>query len=430
MTTLRSVKGMKDYLPKEVPAYRRIEEAFARVMQRSGFREMRTPIVEPTALFVRAIGEVTDVVEKEMYSFQHHDESLTLRPEGTAGVVRAYLQNNLGNDEPVTKVFYQGAMFRAERTQRGRYRQFHQLGAEVFGDPSPAADADLLATLVVFLREIGVSSPEVILGSIGGKATRAAFRESLVDFLTPKLETMSEESKRRILTNPLRILDSKHPGDRAACEGAPSILDVLDAEDQTHFDALRRYLDALAVPYRVDRGLVRGLDYYSRTLFEIKGATEKLGAGDTLLGGGRYDGLVEELGGRATPAIGFAAGLERLVIATEENVAPPRIDVFVASLGEGAVARALALANELRSHGISVECDGRGASIKAQLRRANAADARFAIVLGDREVSDGVAELKDLAARTAAPFPLAEMAAAAKAGLLRPPADADQVVSS
>ena len=430
MTTLRSVKGMKDYLPKEVPAYRRIEEAFARVMQRSGFREMRTPIVEPTALFVRAIGEVTDVVEKEMYSFQHHDEALTLRPEGTAGVVRAYLQNNLGNDEPVTKVFYEGAMFRAERTQRGRYRQFHQLGAEVFGDPSPAADADLLATLVVFLREIGVSSPEVILGSIGGKATRAAFRESLVDFLTPKLATMSEESKRRILTNPLRILDSKHPGDRAACEGAPAILDVLDADDQNHFDALRRYLDALAVPYRVDRGLVRGLDYYSRTLFEIKGATEKLGAGDTLLGGGRYDGLVEELGGRATPAIGFAAGLERLVIATEENVAPPRIDVFVASLGEGAVGRALALANELRSHGISVECDGRGASVKAQLRRANAVDARFAIVLGDREVSDGVADLKDLAARTSTSVALSGMAAAAKAGLEGPPAAAEQAVSS
>jgi histidyl-tRNA synthetase len=391
---------MNDVLPGEIGRWHRVEAAFRSSMDRLGYREVRTPFVEPTPLFVRAIGEATDVVEKEMYSFVFHDEPLTLRPEGTAGAARAYVEHKVHNDEPVSRWYYLGPMFRGERPAKGRYRQFSQVGAECFGDPGPGCDAEMIDALVGFLVDIGIPKPDVFVNSIGNAATRAAYKEALVAALEPKKATLSADSQRRLLTNPLRILDSKHPADKEAIEGAPTVLDFLSDEDRRHWDGLRRHLDALGTPYAVDPKLVRGLDYYGRTLFEIKGAYEKLGAGSTLVGGGRYDGMVAELGGPEVPAIGFAAGLERLLIASDVAVPESVVDVLIAPLGERAVNSALVLGRDIRRAGVRCEVDARKASIKAQLRRANALGARFAVILGDREIDEGIVELKDLAAHT------------------------------
>ena len=411
MNPLRAVKGMNDVLPDELSRFQRVEQAFARTMQLYAFREVRTPFVEPTSLFVRAIGEATDVVEKEMYSFVHHDEPLTLRPEGTAGAVRAYIEHGVPQAEPVTRWYYVGPMFRAERPQRGRYRQFWQLGAEVFGDAGPASDAEMVDLLVRFLRDIGIPDARVYVNSLGDAAARVRYKAALVEYLTPRAETLSPYSQRRLETNPLRILDSKDPRDIEAVATAPSILDVLSPEDTAHFDAFRRHLDALGAPYEVAPRLVRGLDYYTRTLFEIKGATAKLGAGDTLVGGGRYDAMVADLGGPSVPAIGFAAGLERLVIACETADAVRTIDAYVAPIGDAAVEYGLVMARDLRAVGLTTDFDGRNASLKAQLRRATAVGARFALIAGDDEVAKGVVQVKDLAARSQEMVARADVAA-------------------
>jgi len=399
-TLLRAVKGMNDMLPDEMRRVQRVEAAFARAMQLYGFREVRTPLVEPTSLFVRAIGEATDVVEKEMYSFVHHDEALTLRPEGTAGAVRAYIEHGVPQSEPVTRWYYVGPMFRAERPQRGRYRQFWQAGAEVFGDRGPAADAEMVDLLVRFLRDIGVPDARVLVNSLGDSAARQRYKAVLVDYLLPRAEKLSPYSQRRLEQNPLRILDSKDPRDAEVLEGAPTILEVLSGEDTAHFAAFRRHLDALGAPYEVAPRLVRGLDYYTRTLFEIKGATAKLGAGDTLVGGGRYDAMVADLGGPSVPAIGFAAGVERLVIASEAADVAGAVDAFVAPLGDATLEYALVLARDLRAAGVKTELDGRQSTLKALLRRATAIGARFAAIVGDDEVTKRVVQLKDLDARS------------------------------
>jgi histidyl-tRNA synthetase len=400
MTTLRAVKGMNDVLPDEIGRWQRVEQAFARTMSLYGFRETRTPYVEPTGLFVRAIGETTDVVEKEMYSFVHHDEPLTLRPEGTAGAARAFIEHNVHAKEPVTRWWYSGPMFRAERPQRGRYRQFYQLGAEIFGDPGPGADAEMIDMLVGFLNELRVPGVEVLVNSLGGPGTRAAYRDALVTYLTPKAGELSHDSQRRLHTNPLRILDSKDPRDREAVKDAPTIQDFLDEGDREHFRKLRAALDALGTPYSVDPRLVRGLDYYTRTLFEIKGAHDKLGAGSTLVGGGRYDNMIADLGGPQVPAIGFAAGLERLLIASEIEVPAGAVDALVAPLGEAAIGPALTLARSLRLSGIRTEVDTRGSSLKSQLRRANTLGARVVLILGESELADDHVQVKDLEAHT------------------------------
>ena len=389
---------MNDVLPADIGRWHLVEAAFRTAMERLGYREVRTPYLEPTPLFVRTIGEATDVVEKEMYSFSHHDESLTLRPEGTAGAARAYVEHGIHNQEPVSRWYYLGPMFRAERPQRGRYRQFSQVGAECFGDPGPGCDAEMIDALVGFLVDIGIPKPDVFVNSIGSAATRAKYKEALVAMLEPKKETLSADSQRRLSTNPLRILDSKHPLDKAAVEGAPTVLDFLTDEDRAHWDGLRRHLDALGTPYTVDNKLVRGLDYYGRTLFEIKGGYDKLGAGSTLVGGGRYDGMIAELGGPEVPAIGFAAGLERLLIASETQVPANVVDVVIAPIGDRAVDAALVLGRDVRKAGVRCEVDTRKTSIKAQLRRANSLGARFAVILGDRELDEGIVELKDLEA--------------------------------
>jgi histidyl-tRNA synthetase len=397
MTPIRAIKGMNDVLPDDVGRWQRVERIYARTMGLHGFREVRTPLLEPTPLFVRAMGETTDVVEKEMYAFEHHGDAIALRPEGTAGAVRAYVEHSVAQREPLVRWWYAGPMFRAENTQRGRYRQFSQLGAEVFGDQGPGCDAEIIDMLVGFLREIEVPGVEVVVNSLGSVEARARYRAALVDYLTPKAATLSEDSRRRLTTNPLRILDSKDESDRAAAKGAPTLIDVLDAGDREHLAKLREALDALGTPYAIDPHLVRGLDYYTRTLFEIRGAQDKLGAGSTLVGGGRYDTLVKELGGPDVPAIGFAAGLERLLIASELQGPAAVVDVLVAPLGAAAVAHALGLARDLRGKGIRTEVDTRGTSLKSQLRRANGLGARMVLILGDTEIASGSVQVKDLA---------------------------------
>lgn len=406
---VKAVKGMNDVLPAEIGRWQAIEAAFARSMERLGYREVRTPYVEPTPLFVRAIGEATDVVEKEMYSFTHHDEPLTLRPEGTAGAVRAFVEHNIANMEPVTRWYYRGPMFRAERPQRGRYRQFYQVGAECFGDAGPGCDAEMIDGLVEFLKDIGIASPDVFISSIGATGSRAKYKEELVAHLERMKDKLSPDSQRRLGINPLRVLDSKHPLDQEAIQTAPSILDHLVEADRAHWDELRRQLDALGTPYQVDAKIVRGLDYYARTLFEIKGAYDKLGAGSTLAGGGRYDGMVKDLGGPDIPAIGFAAGLERLLIASSIEVSPAIVDVFVAPIGTPAQAPALVVGRDLRRAGLRCEVDTRGAAMKALLRRAENLGARVAIILGDSELAENVAVVKDLAARTQDKVPRADV---------------------
>jgi len=396
---LRAVKGMNDFLPSDSRQARRVEEAFRRTMERAGFGEVRTPLVEPTALFVRTIGEGTDVVDKEMYSFTRHDEGLTLRPEGTAGAARAYLEHKVHASETVTKWFYAGAMFRAERPQRGRYRQFHQVGGEIYGDPGPACDAELIALIVEFLADLGIRDAVVHVNSLGGPEARARYRQVLVDYLTPHAEKLSADSQRRLATNPLRILDSKAKEDQEWIASAPRISDVLEGDDLAHFEGLKKHLGALGVEFIHDTQLVRGLDYYGRTLFEVKAANEIRGAGSTVVGGGRYDTMVEDLGGPKTPAIGFAAGLERLVLALGDAKAEDAsLPVYVCALGDAAISPALVIGRDLRRAGVACEVDGRGQSLKSQLRRANSRGARLALVVGEGELARGVVQLKDLAA--------------------------------
>ncbi|MEO8876260.1 MAG: histidine--tRNA ligase [Polyangiaceae bacterium] len=406
---LRAIKGMNDVLPAEIGPWHRVENLFHETMRRAGFGEVRTPLVESTSLFVRTIGEATDVVEKEMYSFTHHDEPLTLRPEGTAGAARAYVEHEMHGKEPVSRWYYAGPMFRAERPQRGRYRQFSQLGAEIFGDAGPACDAEMIDLLVGFLKELKIPDVRVLVNSIGGPNVRVRYKEALVAYLTPLKDSLGADSQRRLSINPLRILDSKHPSDAEAIAGAPSLHDSFDDDDRAHFTALQRYLEALGTPFKIEHRLVRGLDYYTRTLFEIKGATEKLGAGDTLVGGGRYDGMIQELGGPAVPAIGFAAGLERLLIASEETKPVPVADAFIAPLGEKAISEALVLARDLRASGVATLADTRGGSLKSQLRRANALGCHVAMIIGDSEVEKRTVQLKDLEGHEQQEIPRADI---------------------
>jgi histidyl-tRNA synthetase len=397
MTNLRAVKGMNDILPHEVGRWQRLERAFRETAESYGFGEVRPPLLEPTELFTRSIGETTDIVEKEMYTFEDKaDKSLTLRPEGTASCARAYLEHSVGAREAVTRWYYLGPMYRRERPAKGRYRQFHQAGCEVYGDPGPFVDAEVIDMVVAFLRRVGVSELRVLVNSLGGRETRARYRSALIDYLTPRRDSLSEDSKRRLEANPLRVLDSKAPDDQAIASNAPSILDHLDDSDRAHFDGLRRTLDALGTPYEVEPRLVRGLDYYGRTLFEIQGLGGELGAQNALAGGGRYDTMIEELGGPPTPAFGFALGIERLLLAVphETDLEDRRITILAAT--DRARVEATVLARALRESGHRVETDLRGTSLKSQLRRADKSGARLALILGDDELERGVVQWKRL----------------------------------
>jgi histidyl-tRNA synthetase len=408
---LRAVKGMNDILPDEAARWQRLEQAFRGHVARYGYDEVRTPILEHTALFSRQIGETTDVVEKEMYSFERHGDQLTVRPEGTAGAARAYVEHRVHTKEPVSRWYYLGPMFRGERPAKGRYRQFYQAGCELYGDPGPLSDAEMIEMIFSLLeRGLGIDKIEVRLNSLGAAGTRARYRDALVAHFSPLRDKLSEDSQRRLEKNPLRILDSKDPRDREASEGAPSILELLDEADAAHFAGVRRYLDELGVAYTVDKKLVRGLDYYTRTLFEFVTTTGDLGAQSTVVGGGRYDNMVEGLGGPSVPAIGFAMGIERLLTLMPADVTRETPTYFIAPLSEACAGKALALARDLRRRDVRVEIDGRGGKLKALLRRADALGAKDVVILGEGEIARGVVAVKDLAARQQEEIPLEDAA--------------------
>ncbi len=390
---------MNDILPDEARHWQRIESTFREIAGLYGYGEVRTPLLEDTSLFVRQIGETTDVVEKEMYTFERHGDSMTVRPEGTAGAARAYVEHNVANKEPVSRWYYLGPMFRGERPAKGRYRQFYQAGCELYGDPGPVCDAEMIELAVRVLTRLGIGDLKVHVSSLGSGDTRDRYRQALYEYLAPHKAALSEDSQRRLEKNPLRILDSKDAKDRALAEGAPSILEVLSDEDKQHFDGVRRGLDAVGVDHVVDTKLVRGLDYYTRTLFEIKAEGADLGAQSTVCGGGRYDGMVEGLGGPKVPAIGFAMGLERILVAMGEQAAIPKSTaVYIAVMFEGGVAPALKLAKLARDLGVGCEVDTRG-KLKAMLARAERSGARLTVIVGENELAKGVVMVKTLATR-------------------------------
>ena len=334
----RAVKGTNDILPDEVRRWQRVEEMFRRSMTLGGFSEIRTPILEHKNLFVRSTGETSEIVEKQMFELERSGETLVLRPEGTPGAARAYLTNSVQAQEPVSRWYYIGPMFRAEQPQRGRYRQFYQAGCELYGDASAVCDAELIDLLYGFLVGLGISDVTVAINSIGGVDSRAAYRDMLLNHLRPRAEALSDHAKKRLEDNPLRILDSKDPRDRAAVADAPSILDALGSEDREHWQAVLRGLDALGTPYQVTPGLVRGLDYYTRTVFEFQSSMGGLGTQNTLIAGGRYDNMLKSLGGPHIPAIGCGMGLERILLALgEQKIAAPS-PCFIAPDSAGIVA--------------------------------------------------------------------------------------------
>ncbi|WP_338884951.1 histidine--tRNA ligase [Xenorhabdus sp. TH1] len=397
-----AIRGMNDCLPAETAIWQRVESTVKRVLSGYGFSEIRTPIVEQTPLFKRAIGEVTDVVEKEMYTFDDRNgESLTLRPENTAGCVRAGIQHGLLYNQE-QRLWYIGPMFRYERPQKGRYRQFHQLGAEVFGLQGPDIDAELILMTARWWRELGIADHVTLeLNSIGSLEARANYREALVAFLEQHKEKLDEDCQRRMYTNPLRVLDSKNPEIQQLLNDAPALFDYLDSESKQHFDGLCQLLDSAGIKYRINQRLVRGLDYYNRTVFEW--VTSALGAQGTVCAGGRYDGLVEQLGGKATPAVGFAMGMERMVLLVQE-VNPDFVadlavaDVYFSSFGEGSQQAALILAEKIRDQlpELRLMTNHGGGNFKKQLTRASKHGAKVALILGEDEIQAGNITVKDL----------------------------------
>ncbi|MGC4028706.1 MAG: histidine--tRNA ligase [Steroidobacteraceae bacterium] len=414
-TQLAAVRGMNDVLPEQMPAWQHLETVVRSLFAEYGYQELRVPIVEQTQLFKRAIGEFTDIVEKEMYTFSMSaDESLTLRPEATAGIARAAITNGLLRGARL-KLWTSGPMFRHERPQKGRYRQFHQIDIEALGFPGPDVDAEMIAMTARLWRRLGIKRVKLKLNSLGTPESRRAYREKLVAYFQQHAEVLDADSQRRLAGNPLRILDSKNPAMQAVISGAPLLTEHLDPESREHFDALTAMLAAAGIDYVLDPRLVRGLDYYSRTVFEW--VTDALGAQDAICSGGRYDGLIAQLGGEATPAIGFAMGVERVVElllqtgAAFEKAAP---QVYVVAVGERAGRAALALTETLRDAlpGTAFELNVGGGNFKAQFRRADRSGAPLALVLGDDELERGVAQLKPMRREgTQTEAPLAELAA-------------------
>ncbi len=390
---------MKDILPQQTPLWQYLEDRVRDVLARYGYEEIRMPIVEMTELFKRSIGEVTDIVEKEMYTFDDRNgDSLTLRPEGTAGCVRAGLENGLLFNQ-TQRLWYQGPMFRHERPQKGRYRQFHQIGVETYGMQGPDIDLELILITARLWRELGLEGLELQLNTLGTAEERSRYRQHLVDYFQSRIDELDEDSRRRLEGNPLRILDTKNPDMAAVVAEAPTLMEHLEQASLDHFDALRRGLDEAGVAYVLNPRLVRGLDYYSRTVFEW--VTDQLGAQGTVCAGGRYDGLVEQLGGRAASAVGFAMGLERLISLLETtDIAQrlPGVDLYMIAMGEAAQQRAMQLAESLRDQlpGLRLIVHCGGGSFKSQFKKADKSNARYALVLGDDELARGEAGLKPL----------------------------------
>jgi histidyl-tRNA synthetase len=393
---IKGIKGVKDILPEETPRWRVIEDAARRWADRYGFREIRIPIFEVTTLFARSIGAATDIVEKEMYTFPDRDgTSLTLRPEGTAGTVRAFIEHNRAADPLPQKYFYIGPMFRHERPQAGRLRQFHQFGVEYFGTQDSKADVDVIALLWRFLSDLALPDLTLEMNSLGTSADRAAYLPVLVSYLKSRTNELCDNCRRRLETNPLRVLDCKVPGCRAATEDAPQLISHLSPTAKSHFDEVLSILTALAIPFRINPRLVRGLDYYCLTAFEI--TSSHLGAQNAVGAGGRYDGLVELLGGPSTPAVGFAAGLERIAMMLPEQSLPPvPMSVYIAAFGPLGSPAGVRLLDALRKAGISAHIDYRATTLKGHLRQADRSGCRFAVLLGDDEATTGSAVVRDM----------------------------------
>lgn len=414
---IQAIRGMNDYLPADTAIWQRIEGVLKQVLASYGYSEIRMPIVEQTPLFKRAIGEVTDVVEKEMYTFDDRNgESLTLRPEGTAGCVRAGIEHGLLYNQE-QRLWYMGPMFRYERPQKGRYRQFHQMGVEVFGLQGPDIDAELIMLNARWWKALGIADHvRLELNSIGSLEARANYRDALVAFLEQHKEMLDEDCKRRMYTNPMRVLDSKNPEIQHLLNDAPQLGDYLDEESRAHFDGLCALLDDAGIAYTVNQRLVRGLDYYNRTVIEW--VTDSLGSQGTVCGGGRYDGLVEQLGGRATPAVGFAMGMERLVLlvqAVNPEFEPTRVvDVYVIASGQGVQASAMLLAEKLRDEmpDLKLMTNFGGGNFKKQFARADKWGARVALVVGEDEVKAGQVVIKNLRSGEQQTLAQAEAAAA------------------
>ena len=397
---LQKPKGTQDILPQESAKWQYVEDFARKTFRKYNYGEIRTPIFEHYEVISRSVGDTTDIVTKEMYDFYDKgDRHITLRPEGTAPVVRSYVENKLFAPEvqkPV-KVYYMGSMFRYERPQAGRLREFHQIGAECFGSNNPATDVEMIAMAAQFFKDIGITNVSLELNSLGNPESRAAYRQALIDYLTPLKPSLSADSQRRLEENPLRVLDSKEPEDKAAVEGAPSILDYLDEESSTYFAAVRSMLETLQIPYVINTNMVRGLDYYNHTIFEF--TTEVAGSQLTICAGGRYDGLVAYFGGPETPGVGFGMGLERLLLVLDkQGVELPietALDVYVAVLGAGANDRALELVQALRAQGFAAERDYLDRKLKAQFKSADNFRAKTLITLGESEVESGQVTVKN-----------------------------------
>ena len=407
MTPLQSIKGFKDILPEESELWQAIESQAKIVFRHFGFREIRLPMLEKTELFARSIGESTDIVEKEMYTFQDRGgDLLTMRPEATAGIVRAYLQHKLYARDATHKFYTIGPMFRRERPQKGRYRQFSQINAEIFGVASAYADVQLILVLVHLMNTLGVSDATPHINSLGCPACRPAFRQALKDFLAPLDDRLCSDCLRRRDTNPLRVLDCKVPGCREATTGAPSLADFLCGECREHFTIVRQALDARGVAYTIDPRLVRGLDYYVRTTFEIQ--TGALGAQNAIAGGGRYDGLARALGGPDIPATGFAVGLDRLaeIVGQLQRPAPPELTLYIAALGAEAQARAFQWLARLNLAGITADMEFGDKSLKSQMKRADKLGAVHVLLFGEQEQQQGAAILRNMATKEQVAIPV------------------------
>lgn len=396
--TYNTPLGMVDILPDETPTWRALEQIIHEEAAKFNFQEIRTPILEPTELIKRGVGQLTDIVTKEIFAFQKGDTHYVLRPELTAPVVRSYVQHHLDQRGGVQKLYYIGPMFRAERPQKGRQRQFHQFGLEVIGSADPIADVETIAFMIRIYQRIGIKNFTLKLNSVGDPESRERYKNILKDYLEPNRTQLSELSQQRLDKNPMRILDSKEPEDQEFIANAPVIQDYLNEDSALHFEQVKRGLESLDIAFEIDPHLVRGMDYYTRTAFEL--SSPDLGSQDALAGGGRYDLLVEEIGGKPTPAVGFAAGMERLLIACEElNVSLAKkstLDMYIVSLGEDARNWALSILPELRSQGLSASMDYTGKSMKAQMKEANRERSRFTLIVGENEISTGTFILRNM----------------------------------
>lgn len=390
--------GMVDILPDETPKWQKLEQIIHEEARKFNFEEIRTPILEQTELIARGVGELTDIVTKEMFAFERGDDHYVLRPECTAPVVRAFVEHHLDQRGGSQKLYYIGPMFRAERPQKGRQRQFHQFGAEILGADDPIADVDMMALMMSIYNRVGISNTTLKINSVGDPESRKAYKNALKDYFRPKLDQLSDISQKRFETNPMRILDSKEEEDQPFIEDAPIITDFLNEATAAHYTEVKNHLDSLGISYEEDPHLVRGLDYYTRTAFEL--ISPDLGAQDALGGGGRYDLLVEEVGGQPTPAVGFAAGMERLLIACEEldiELAEPKsVDIYIVTIGDNARKWALKHLPKLRNAGISATMDYIGRSVKAQMKDADRENARYSIIVGDNELKQGKFTLRNM----------------------------------